>query len=242
MGHTLSGISSCDVNVVFVQRISTDKSDSIHRLHYLSGPAKLHFSHLWKTLARPQLESCETFLAIVRLTRFVIFTANDQNIMRIIIFVALETYVMIRIARVPVERLSDRASRNNNADHVRDVRRLLGMNRDAIVHRSVRRYYYDVCRHNRPVTGFNPSVLATCDLCRMSLAENSTAIAHYCTSKAIHVFERMKLRLSWKSQCDACIKSGKRCTCDFLNTRQSCAMRRGEFIFQQLNMIRCGGE
>src|SRR5258705_13816818 len=102
MSHSLSGISGCNEDVVIVERIPADESKSIRRLHHLSGPAKLYFTHLRKTFTGPLLQARITFGAVVLLTGLMIFTSDDQNIVGIAI-AGLQPEVVIRISRIPVK-------------------------------------------------------------------------------------------------------------------------------------------
>ena len=93
------------------------------------------------------------------------------------------------------------------------------MNRNAIVDRRVRRDHYDFTTHHWSMTGFNARVRASLDLRGVSLSEQATTIALDRSRQTIHIVQRMKLCLSWKTKRDACIKRIERSACDLLHSR-----------------------
>src|ERR1043165_1303843 len=107
---------------------------------------------------------------------------------------------MIRIASVPVERTCDRVFRNQYPNHVSHVRRLPGVNRDAIVDRRVRRHHDDFAVNYWSMTRLDARFCPTFDLRRMSMAEQATTIRQARACQTFDVIERMKVGLAWKAQ------------------------------------------
>ncbi len=132
-----------------------------------------------------------------------IFTADNQDI---VIDFTLQSDVVIRIACVPVKRTRHRGFRNAHSDHVCDIRRLLRVDRDAIVNRSIRRDNNYVAGHDRTMTRLDPSLRASLDLRRVCLIENTTIVTHDRFDHTVEILEWMKLRLSWEAQSRACIE------------------------------------
>jgi hypothetical protein len=118
------------------------------------------------------------FVCVVRLSRFVIFPSDDQNIvLALVVIRAVEPDVVIRILGVPVEGLCHRAVRHFDPNHIGHVRSLLGMYGDEVIDRGV-------CRHHHCVS--SDHLTARCnarrrtavDLVGVGLGENPPAGAH----------------------------------------------------------------
>jgi hypothetical protein len=103
----------------------------------------------------------------------VILAADDQHIMRSIVFRAvfdrLQANVMVWIGRVPVKRFRDGACGHARADSISSVRSLLGVNGEDVVDRSVRRHDDGVRRDGVAVFVVTcavllspPSILSAC--------------------------------------------------------------------------------
>src|ERR671939_91824 len=87
---------------------------------------------------------------VVLLCCLVVFASDDQHVVASLAFFtaarfafsrhALDSHVMIRVERVPVERLRDCAARHARADDIREIGSLLGVYGEAVVDRSVGRH------------------------------------------------------------------------------------------------------
>jgi hypothetical protein len=94
---------------------------------------------------------------IVRLSRFVIFAANDQDV--VIVGAGwrccrLEAHVVVWVRCIPQQDLRDAPATHAGTDDEGAIRGLLRVNRDAIVHRCVRGND-DRASRNDTLIGFN---------------------------------------------------------------------------------------
>src|SRR5437667_4377721 len=80
MRHTIAGVARDDVDILLVRRIAPNVAKTVDRLHYLARPAKHYLLGLWPAGPRPIFQSIESGLKIIRLSTFMIFTPDDEDI------------------------------------------------------------------------------------------------------------------------------------------------------------------
>src|SRR5205085_2670846 len=78
--HPHPGIAGDDVYVVPRSRIPADERQAIEGLHDLAGPPKFDAVDHGEAFAGPPFEATMPSFSIVRLSRFVIFTADNQDL------------------------------------------------------------------------------------------------------------------------------------------------------------------
>src|SRR5689334_7533138 len=78
--HAVSGIAGCNPDVLIAAGITADVCHIVDRLDDLAGPTVLDTLDHWKPLAGPLLEPREAIVGVVGLSRLVILTADDQNL------------------------------------------------------------------------------------------------------------------------------------------------------------------
>src|SRR4030095_397949 len=104
MSHSLSGIARGNIDIVGIEWISPNECESVGWFHHLTGPTKLNLLYLREAIESPSLESLITLVSVVRLPGLMILDTNDQHVEQIVVWVALNTNIVIGIERVPVER------------------------------------------------------------------------------------------------------------------------------------------
>src|SRR5438067_4832487 len=102
-------------------------------------------AHERKMVARPPFKFCQSRFKIGRLSGFMIFGADNQNIAFV---VARKSYVMIRnrpeyllfflrrLGRVPQKHVLYLA-RHPQSQHITSIRRLLGMDDETVIDRTI---------------------------------------------------------------------------------------------------------
>src|SRR5215218_3229069 len=76
VGDALSGIAADNEDMLLVRR-PPDETDEIDWLQHLSRPAMGDRAHVRQSFARPLLQCCEAFLAVISLSRLVVFATDD---------------------------------------------------------------------------------------------------------------------------------------------------------------------
>ena len=132
-----SSVARRHEDVLRVHRIRPDERDAVVRLHDLAAPLHLDGFEHRKALARPRRQPVVTLLRVAGLTRLVILTADEEQIVRTVAIDRDDTQVVIRIRRVPEQRVRNRSTRYAHGDHVGHVRRLLRVDGESIVDRRV---------------------------------------------------------------------------------------------------------
>src|SRR5438552_7848143 len=80
MRHTIAGVARDDVDILLVRRIAPNVAKTVDRLHHLARPAKHYLLGLWPTRPRPLFQPIESGFKIIRLSTFMIFTPDDEDI------------------------------------------------------------------------------------------------------------------------------------------------------------------
>src|SRR6185503_12660953 len=104
--HAGAAVAGDDVDIAFVHGIAADKGETVDALHDLAGPRVRDVPDGRKSFTRPTLEALVVERGIVCLTGTMIFTADDQYFLLLIVNV-LQADVVVRVARIPVERAHD---------------------------------------------------------------------------------------------------------------------------------------
>src|ERR1043165_6083408 len=144
---------------------------------------------------------------------------------------------MIRIGRVPIERAGHRSFRDAHADHVSHVRRLFGMDGNAIVNGRVSGHHDHIAPDGPAEICFDRRLISTGDFGRVSLAEDTAAVARERTSQAGEIVERMKLPLFWKPERRTSVKRFDRRTRDQFHIGQTGAVRGFQFVFKYFRRL-----
>ena len=194
MRHPHPGIAGDDVDVFPRSRIPADESQAIEGLHDLAGPPKFDAVDHGEAFAGPPLEATMPPLSIVRLSRFVIFTADDQDLVRRLAVDRMDAHVVIGVVHVPIQISRHRSRRHARADHVRHVRRLFRTHEEAVVDGRVRRHHDRLCADG-VAAGHDVSILATFDMIDMRTGEQLPAVILDRACQPGDVLQRMKLTL-----------------------------------------------
>src|SRR5690606_15163961 len=163
VGHAVARVASRDVDVP-VSGVAAYKGHHIHRFHYLTRPPVDDFFHRREMLAGPPFESriAFTFVEVftVGLSRFMIFSAGDEQIMMLI--VRLEPDIMIgvgyplgaHITGIPPESWPQRVFLDEACDNIGSVGVLLGVYGKKIIDRCIRSHDHMLRFHGESSTTY----------------------------------------------------------------------------------------
>ena len=132
-----AGVSGRDEHVV-VTRIAADERQAVESFQDLSAPTVGEGLDHRKALPRPGLEPAVALRDVVGLSGLVIFPADEEALPALPH--RLKPHVVKRVLDVPVKRARHGTLGHEGPDDVRHVRRLLRVDRDAVVDRAVRRH------------------------------------------------------------------------------------------------------
>ena len=144
-----------------------------------------------------------------------------------------QAHVVIHLVGVPKQPRRHRACRHTCGNYVGAIRRLLGVHRDAIDDRRVRRDHNlrrtqgaTIIQVYRAATGIVGRIVHGLD---MRAGHNASATATDGLGQPSHVAQDMKLRLPRKAQCTALENTRQRVRLDQFDIRKSCTARCLEF-------------
>src|SRR5690606_38368772 len=114
----------------------------------LSAPPKRDLLDRWKPMPRPSFEASITFPRVRRLSGFVIFSADDQQLSAAVLGIGLQAHVVIAVECMPVQGVAECASWNSCRNDVGPVRIQFRVHLVTIVDRRIR------CNNHRPRPNF----------------------------------------------------------------------------------------
>src|SRR5690606_40631191 len=101
----------------------------------LSAPPKRDLLDRWKPMPRPSFEASITFPRVRRLSGFVIFSADDQQLSAAVLGIGLQAHVVIAVECIPAQGVAECASWNSCRNDVSHVRIHIRVHLDTIVYR-----------------------------------------------------------------------------------------------------------
>ena len=148
---------------------------------------------------------------------------------------------MVRIAGIPGKHGRHAAARHARADHVGHVRRLLGVQREAIVDRHVGRNDQRVAGHD-VVADVDERRHDALEMVRVAVAVDVAAGAAHRRRQRAQVLERMELSLPRKAQAGAGIPARVRRARLQRDVLQPGAMRGIELALERRALVALGEE
>ena len=143
------------------------------------------------------------------LSGLVVFSADDQYVLPFgrarlrhagLRRKRLNSHVMVRVKRVPVECGRDRPMRYDGADGVAHVGGLFGVDRQEVVDRRIRRHHDGIGGDDPAVCSLDPRRLTARDGLCMRPGEDASSGTLNGRSDRGQVLKRVELRLARKSQ------------------------------------------
>src|SRR4051812_21730982 len=181
---------------MFVSGIAADESKAVHRFHDLSRPSEVYFAGGRESLARPVLQSSESFVGVVRLAGLMVFAADDECL---VLAIRCQPHIMIRIEGIPIQTLVN-ASWHPHTYYISPIGGLLGMDRDPIVDWRIRRHDDRVCGNSRTFTCLDLTRRAVGEAVGLGLVKDSSSFRFNRARQGVQIFQWMKLRLARESQ------------------------------------------
>ena len=238
VGHSVSGITRCNPDVLIRAGILSDVRHKVYRLYDLARPAVLDLLQHWETLASPLLEAYESLFGVQRLTGLVIFAADDEHLVIQLVsepvFAGLDADVMVGIGRVPVEAMRHGAFWNSPSDDVGAIGSLLAVDDEPVVHRSIGTDDNVVGADYVATSGRDLSRLAVFDFLGVHAGVNAAAIAEDRARKALQVLQWVEGCLARKAKGRSTVPERERDSIDELRVGDARAMRGVELTLEIL--------
>src|SRR6476661_1630924 len=236
--HAVARVAGDDVHVVAVERIATGVAQPIHWLHHLARPAVLNAFHGREPGTGPLLQAAQAGVGVVVLPGFVVFAAHNQQVVVDLPAAGaglhfLGADVVVRVGRIPEQRLSYRTFGNARPDDVGAVRRLLGVHHHPVVERCVRRHYDAALRlHLSPIFGHHPGRVAAVHFAYVGEGADAPAQPHNGLGQAGEVFQNVKLPLVGPAQAFPSFKTYQARAGQPLHVGEAGPVRGGQLVFQ----------
>src|SRR5262249_5875117 len=139
--------------------------------------------------------------------------------------------------RVPEESVRNTATRDDSADHIAQVRRLLAVDGHPVVDGSIRGHDHGIGADRGTIAYVDPCRWTGLDASHMAARTNTSAITFNCLGQAGQVLERMKLSLPRKMQTGASIKGVDRCPCKLFDRPQTSAVSCRQLALQEVAVL-----
>src|SRR4030095_15170016 len=176
-----------------------------------------------ETRLSPFLEAPEPLCGVIGLTRLMVFSTDDKQIL-VLNTVTMNSQIVIGIACIPKQGSSKRSPRDAGPKHKTSIGGLLGVNGDPVVHRRVRGYDNVIGMNSWPVRLHRRSG-TTLDVRSMSSSKDATPALLDDGRKSCHILQRMKLSLAGKANTGAGVKAFQGRTRKERNLEKADAMR-----------------
>src|SRR6476619_6891836 len=155
MRHTHTRIAGGDVNIGRITGIPTNESQPIDRFQDLSRPAVVDLLDHREPYPGPLFQALIAIVAIVRLTSFVIFTPDDQNILAVGCCSLLDSDVVVRVRLIPVQGGGHSILWHPRSNDIGGIGGLFRVYHEHVVDGDVRGHENRMSRDGVPGSGFN---------------------------------------------------------------------------------------
>jgi len=170
----------------------------------------------------------------------VILTADDENLIIELVARAvlglLQADVVVRIGRIPVQPVRNRATRNARPNNIGAVRGLLAVDDQPVVHRCVCAYHDIVGADHVPVARRNARRLTVHNFLGVNAGIDLSSVAENRACQAFQVLERMKGCLAREAKRRTAVPEAEGNAIDQLGVVDSGAMRRLELSLELLSL------
>jgi hypothetical protein len=170
----------------------------------------------------------------------VVLPAHDEDLVVGLlsgrIFNRLQSDVVIRVGRIPVQSIGDGSLGYASADDIRPVCGLLAVNDQPVVNGSVGTDDDVVGADHVTIAGRDFGGDSVDDFFRVHARIDLAAVAQNRAGETLQVFERVKRRLARKPQRDTSVPEIQRRPLDQLSVRKAGAVSSLELVFELLSL------